>query len=183
MARAIVVLAPGAEESEVVITVDVLRRGGVEVLVAGLEGKGAVRCSRDVSLVPDTALDDVIHEEFDAVVLPGGAGGAQRLASSPTVSALLHRQEARGGWIAAICAAPIALVSNEVGRGRKMTSHPTVRDRVEGFARWEAGSVVEDGRLLTGAGPGAAFEFGLALVGKLAGAETADRIRGPLMLG
>lgn len=181
MARAIVVLAKGAEESEVVVTVDVLRRGGVEVVLAGLEGTTPVRCSRDLVIVPDAAFDGV-HGDFDALVLPGGAEGAERLAASPTVGALLRIHQAEGRWIAAICAAPIALVANDIGRGHRMTSHPSVRERVDGFARWESAPVVEDGRLITGAGPGAAFLFGLALVARLQDPQTAERIRGPLML-
>ena len=96
---------PGCE----LVTVDVLRRGGVEVTLAGLDGPEPVVCSRQVVVVPDLALREVVGS-FDAVVLPGGSAGAERLAASPEVGARLRHQRDRGGWIAAICAAPIALV-------------------------------------------------------------------------
>ncbi len=71
--KALVVLAAGAEEAETVCTVDVLRRGNVEVTVAGLDGDGIVTCSRGVRLVPDASLKAVMdaHHHYDAVVLPG----------------------------------------------------------------------------------------------------------------
>lgn len=54
--RVLVVLAPGAEEMETVISVDVLRRAGLEVIVAGLQGEDPVTCSREVKICPDTSL-------------------------------------------------------------------------------------------------------------------------------
>ena len=56
MGRVLVVLAPGAEEMETVISVDVLRRAGLEVTLAGLEGDEIVTCSREVKICPDTSL-------------------------------------------------------------------------------------------------------------------------------
>jgi len=78
---ALVFLAPGAEEMEAVISIDVLRRGGIDVTVAGVSGPDPVRCSRGVVITPDVALDDV-DGEYDVLVLPGGAQGAQKLAEN-----------------------------------------------------------------------------------------------------
>lgn len=45
------------------------------VTVAGVEGAGPVKCSRDIVIVPDTSLTDAVQKgPYDAVVLPGGAG-------------------------------------------------------------------------------------------------------------
>ena len=110
--KALVLLAPGSEEMEAVISIDVLRRGGIEVTVAGVDGATPIRCSRGVVITPDVSLDDV-EGEFDVLVLPGGGEEAQRLAQSDRVGELLRAQELKGLWVAAICAAPIAL---QVGR-------------------------------------------------------------------
>ena len=81
---ALVLLAAGAEEIEFTVIVDVLRRAKVEVTVAGVAGDGAVTCSRGVRIVPDVALSEV-RAEFDAVIMPGGTGGAHALAADAAV--------------------------------------------------------------------------------------------------
>jgi protein DJ-1 len=179
--RALVLLADGAEEIEVTVTVDVLRRGEIDVVVAGVDGPDTVACSRGVRLTPDCSLAEV-RGPFDVVVLPGGLGGTERLCSSTDVGKVLTEQEAAGRDIAAICAAPLALVHHRVCAGREFTSHPSVRADVEGYGYYREDRVVEDEGLITSRGPGTAFEFALALVAKLAGRERADSLRGPMLL-
>jgi len=79
--KALVFLAEGSEEMETVITVDTLRRAGIEVTLAGLSGDNAVLCSRNVRVLPDVALDSVIGQSFDAVIVPGGLKGAEACAT------------------------------------------------------------------------------------------------------
>lgn len=181
MKRVLVILAPGAEEMETVIVVDVLRRAGLDVTLAGLEGTAPVACSRSVKIAPDCALS-AAQGPFEALVLPGGGPGSKALAASPAVRKLLAEQEAAGRDVAAICAAPIALVAAGVGRGKRMTSHPAVRDEVAAFATYSEERVVCDGHLITSRGPGTAFEFALKLVERLAGAKVAEEVAGPMIL-
>lgn len=179
--RALVILAEGAEEMETTIIVDVLRRGEVEVVLAGLHGPEPVRCSRGVQIVPDAALADV-SGDFDVVILPGGKGGAERLAASPAVGDLLRARAEADLPIAAICAAPIALAAHGVLAGRRMTCHPSVNDVVGRHAALESAPVVEDGSLVTSQGPGTALPFALALVARLRGDDVAARVRKPMMI-
>lgn len=74
-------MAEGAEEMETVITVDVLRRGGIDVTLAGVNGPEPVLCSRNVRIVPDISLEKVEAEVFDAVIVPGGLKGAETCAT------------------------------------------------------------------------------------------------------
>lgn len=178
---ALVVLAPGAEEMEVSIIVDVLRRGGVKVTLAGLAGSAAVACSRGLRIVPDVALGDVAGS-FDAVVLPGGAQGAENLANSPLVGRHLKNQWLRGRVVAAVCAAPIALLRHEIGLGATITCHPSVAESLQNAYTLSAERVVESGLLLTSQGPGTCFEFALALIRRLRGADAEHQVVGPLIL-
>ncbi len=125
--KALIILSSEAEEMETVITVDVLRRAKIDVTLAGLESTEFVECSRGVKIVPDCSLEQASSREpFDVVVLPGGAGGAQNLARSQKVKEILQSQESSGRFIAAVCAAPTALLAHGIGLQRTITSHPGV---------------------------------------------------------
>jgi len=191
--KALVLLAAGAEEMEVVITVDVLRRGGVTTVLGGLTGFSLVECSRGVKLFPDAILEDALKMgPFDIVIIPGGLQGAEALASSSAVGSILRSQEAGGGWIGAICAGPLVLDRHNVGKGsaaqmadgeiiNTVTSHPSVADRL-GAYNYSDSRVCVSNKLITSRGPGTAFEFALAILKVLIGPEAAEKVAGPLIL-
>ncbi|XP_046360040.2 Parkinson disease protein 7 homolog [Haliotis rufescens] len=184
MPSAIVLLAEGAEEMETVITVDVLRRGGIDVTVAGLTGSDPVLCSRQVKVVPDKSLDDALKSApYDVVVLPGGGTGAKNLCESAAVGKLLQEQEGRDALVAAVCAAPTALLAHGVGKGKSVTSHPGVADKIkEGDYKYSEDRVVQDGKLITSRGPGTCFEFALKIVEAIQGAEKASSLVAPMLV-
>jgi protein DJ-1 len=179
--RALVIVAEGTEEMEAVITIDVLRRAGVAVDVAGLTGPGIVQCSRSVRIAPDLALDEAVGP-YDAIILPGGAGGAERLAASAKVGELVRKAEAGPTIVGAICAAPFALAKHDAFAGRRMTCHPSVHEIVSAHATLTGGAVVVDENLVTAPGPGLTFDFALALVEKLAGVEKASEVARGMLL-
>lgn len=182
--KALVILSEGAEEMETVISIDVLRRAEVDVTVAGLASSDPVLCSRNVKIVPDVALSDAKKTgPYDVVVCPGGAKGAQNLAESSVVGSVLQEQEKSGRFIGAICAAPIALASHKIGSGKNVTSHPSVKEKLEtaGYQYSEA-RVVQDGKLITSRGPGTTFEFALKIVENLEGSEKAESLIPPMLL-
>ena len=168
--RVLIPLAEGVEEIEAVTLIDVLRRGGIEVVVAGL-ADGPIVASRGVRLLADVALDDVLEQVFDAVVLPGGLGGSQRLATDPRIAGLLERCVARDALVGAICAAPMVLSQAGLLADRTATAHPSVMDTLSAAATSEERVVVDRG-VATSRGAGTAMEFALRLVRDLVGAET-----------
>jgi protein deglycase len=138
--RVLLPLAPGAEELEAVTIVDLLRRAGFTVVVAGLE-PGPVTCSRGTVILPDRPLAEVMDENFDLVVLPGGLPGADHLRDDSRVQALLRRQADAGRLVGAICAAPKALASAGLLRDRRPRPTPgswTQDPRPPPVQRWRS---------------------------------------------
>ncbi|KAJ2943267.1 hypothetical protein O0L34_g12072 [Tuta absoluta] len=185
---ALLILAQGAEEMEAIVTADMLRRGGVAVTIAGLDGKEPVLCSRQVTIVPDKSLAEALaaKPEYDAVILPGGLEGSDRLCKSSVVGTLLKQHETSGKIVAAICAAPTAFAAHGVGKGKKVTSYPSTKDKLpaDAYTYVEGERVVVDGNFVTSRGPGTAYWFGLALIEKLTGKEKADQVeKGMLITG
>merc|ERR1719233_1662000 len=180
--RALVLLATGAEEMETVITVDVLRRGGV-VVVAGIDGANTVTCSRNVKIAPDSGLAEC-GGQYDCVVLPGGGPGAAALGASKEVGQLLAEQDSAGRIIGAICAAPTALLSHKIGLGKNITSYPApaFKEKLAGPYNYKEDKVVVDGNLVTSRGPGTSFDFGLELVKLLVGEEKMKEIASAMLV-
>ncbi|HLV65872.1 MAG TPA: DJ-1 family glyoxalase III [Polyangiaceae bacterium] len=177
MASALVVLAEGFEEIEAVTIVDVLRRAGVAVTLAGL-AEGPVRGAHDIIVAADTTLDAVANDPFDAVVLPGGGPGTRRLREDARVLALVRRFAAEGKLIAAICAAPTVLDAAGVLRDKTATCYP---GSALPTARFVEDRVVEHENVVTSRGPGTAIDFALALVARLVSAEAAREHRERLL--
>ncbi|MDG4549594.1 MAG: DJ-1/PfpI family protein [Candidatus Contendobacter sp.] len=174
MATALVPLAQGCEELEAVTLIDLFRRAGIAVTVAGLE-TGPVTASRGVVLLPETTLDAVLDQDFNLVVLPGGLGGAQRLEADRRVAALLRRLTEQGRYVAAICAAPKVLVSAGLIDGREVTAYPGILDGQAGI-RLSSAAVVRDGTFITSRGPGTAMDFALSLIELLCGRARRDEV-------
>ncbi|OIQ82061.1 chaperone protein YajL [mine drainage metagenome] len=175
MAKVLVPLAPGCEELEAVTVVDILRRAGVEVITAGLL-PGPVRASRGVVLVPDRLLDDVLDQEFDMIVLPGGMPGSAHLKNDSRILALLQSMAAADRYMAAICAAPMALHAAGLLADRRVAGFPGVLEELPGSHRYSDDAVVVDGKIVTSRGPGTAIDFALTLVELLAGKTKRDRV-------
>jgi protein deglycase len=175
--RVLCLMVGGFEEIELVTPVDLLRRAGVEVVLASLTGGPATgRCG--MVMLPDVSLADAGGAaDFDALLIPGGPGVGD-LRSDGRAARLAAEFHAAGKLVAAICAGPLVLLDAGLLAGRKFTAHASVRDELTGF---EHGRVVEDGLLVTSRGAGTAFEFGLALVRRLAGPAAADEVAAAVM--
>ena len=169
MKRVLVPLAPGFEEIEAMTVIDILRRAGVSVTVAGTQA-GPIEAARQTRHLPDCTLAEVRAEDYDLLVLPGGQPGTTNLRQDPRIRDIITSLQARHGRLAAICAAPTVLGDAGVLAGRKVTGHPSVHAELATQAGqvW-GGSVVVDGPIITSQSAGTAMEFAFKLVELLCG--------------
>ena len=181
MPKVLIPLAMGFEDLEAITVVDLLRRADIEVVTAGLV-PGPITGSRGTMVIPDSALDAERGRDFDMIVLPGGLPGATNLEADPRIRELLHRHQAEGRFIAAICAAPKILAGAGVLDGHSATGYPGTLDAAA-FPRVRVleDPVVVDGKVVTSRGPGTAMDFALGLVELLAGAERRQRVEDALV--
>ncbi|MGA7751065.1 MAG: DJ-1 family glyoxalase III [Gallionella sp.] len=169
MKNVLVLFAEGSEELEAITIVNILRRAGVSVTLAGLEA-GALRGSRGVMLMPDSTLDVVLHDDFDMIVLPGGQPGTNNLKADTRVLKLVQRMAQQEKFVAAICAGPSVLAAAGLLDGKQATSFPGALTPFPKVKQQRA-AIVEDGRFITSRGPGTAMDFALTLAERLVGSD------------
>ena len=174
---ALVILAEGFEEMEAVISIDILRRAGVVVTVVSLAEDVLVKGSRNITIKADSSLAKYSNIP-DALVLPGGTGGAERLAVSVRVAELIADCNEKNKIVAAICAAPaIVLAKSGVLDNKKATCYPEMEQMFGESTVFVEDDVVCDGNIITSRGAGTAFDFALAICEKLRGDDIVLMVR------
>lgn len=114
------------------------------------------------------------------LVLPGGLPGSYNLAGHEGLAEGIMQQYKAGKPLAAICAAPLVYGRMGLLEGLKATCYPGFEENLEG-ASYTGSLVEEDGLFITGKGPAAVFEFGYAIVAKLAGQDKAEAVRNGML--
>ena len=179
MKRVLVILAPGFEEVEAFAAVDILRRAGADVLTAGTVD-GVIVGRNDVKVLADESLDRAVEDDFDMIILPGGATGTENLKKDERVTRIVEHHYSEGKYVAAICAAPTVLSNLGITAGKKVTSHPSVINELV-HEKYSEERVVVDGNIITSRGPGTALEFAFKIVEILFGKEKVEEVNGGVL--
>ena len=145
MSKCYLLFAEGLEECEGLITLDILRRAGLETYTVSVEDAHTVVGAHGVPVTCDRTLPELLAAPPELVVLPGGMPGTTNLAKSPAVETLVRRTLEHGGRAAAICAAPSVLAQYGLLAGRRATCYPGFEDKCPGAQMVDA-DVVTDGR-------------------------------------
>lgn len=178
MKRNYVFLADGFEELEAVAVIDVLRRADLCVEVVSIKDDLDVTGAHGIVVKADEGLDRVDPELADWMIIPGGMDGTTNIAACAKAGELIKAHAAKGGRVAAICAAPaIVLAPLGVIKGYEVTVYPGMEQPCR-----DAGAtmlnvpVVTDRNIITGNGPAAALEFALAIVSNTTSVDVSRQI-------
>lgn len=176
MAKVFVFLADGFEDVEALAPIDILRRGGQDVVTVSVMDGQVVQSAHGVQMVADAMFDDCDFTNAQLLVLPGGMPGATNLYNCKALQQVLLEHQKKGRLIGAICASP-GVVLGQLGllHGRRATCYPGFESMMEG-AHYTAAVFTVDGNITTAEGPAAAMAFGYELLAQLAGQQTAQQI-------
>jgi len=180
MSHVLVPLAQGCEELEAITITDLLTRAGISVTTCGLD-EHPVKASRGTTIIPDTSIEKIMDKTFDLIALPGGLPGANHLRDNAALQSLLRQHAEQGRYLAAICAAPIALAQAGALEGKTATSFPGVLQALQNpNITLSKKAVVIDGKVITSRGPGTAIDFALTLINLLEGKDKRDEVESQL---
>lgn len=170
-----VMLADGFEETEAIAPIDVLRRAGISVKTVGITG-AVVTGAHQMPITADCTAEEYDAAQAEMIFLPGGMPGTKNLMNSAFVQQAVRDCAQKGGYLAAICAAPsIILGGMGLLKGKKATCYPGMESGMQGALAQDAPAVT-DGNIITGRGAGASLEFAMHLVQALKGKAEADRV-------
>lgn len=155
--RVAVIASDAFEEPELTDPVKALKEAGARVEIVGLERKPlqAFRHHEPtITVNPDKTIDEVRPDDYDALVLPGGALNADTIRADDRVKAFVKAMNDAHKPMAVICHAPWVLASTGIAKGRTLTSWPTIQDDLRNAgATWVDREVVVDDNLVTSRGP------------------------------
>ena len=124
----------------------------------------------------DMTLDQANPNDFDAVLLPGGALNADSLRMEQKARDFVKSMDSSGKPMAIICHAPWLLVSAGLVKGRKLTSYYTIQDDIRNAGgEWVDQEVVRDRNWVTSRSPKDIPAFNPAIVQLFATSKTAQR--------
>jgi len=177
--RVAVIATDGFEETELTEPVRALKEAGAQADVISLKG-GQIQAFRHndkgIMVNVDKTLDQVQPDQYDALLLPGGALNADQLRMEPKVQAFIRDVQSSGKPMAVICHAPWELISAGVAKGRTLTSYHTIQDDLRNAgANWVDQEVVEDGNLVTSRQPDDLPAFNQAMLRLFSRVPTAAR--------
>ncbi len=175
-------LADGFEEVEALGTVDVLRRAGLPVKTVSIMGQLEVTSSHNVTVKADMTFSEEALRDAEMLVLPGGMPGALTLSEHEGLRHVILAFSAACRPLAAICAAPMVYGKLGLLKDKKATCYPGFEKYLEGAT--PTGALVEqDANFITGKGPGATFEFAMAIVAKFCGKAKVAELKQGMILG
>ena len=172
-------LANGFEEIEALTPLDVLRRAGVTVDTIGI-GTKTVMGAHSIPVIADITDNEANADDYDAVIFPGGMPGATNLDSAEFTDRIIAAVTAKGGRLAAICAAPLVLGRRGLLNGKEATCYPGFEDELIG-AKISPLGVVTDGMITTAKGMGVALAFAKELTALLVSPEISNKISVAIM--
>ncbi len=177
-----VFLAEGFEEIEALCPIDLMRRAEIDVKTVSATEEINVVGAHGITVKADLTASQVSPDtdQPELIMLPGGMPGTLNLEGSETVMRFIKKaaDENSNTLIAAICAAPSILGKLGLLCGKDAVCYP-------GFEKYLTGARVlpdkaaidSSGKYITGAGMGAAMDFGLLIIEALCGKEVADTLK------
>ena len=180
MSVVLVPLASGFEEIEAVSIIDVLRRAGIEVVAASVNGENEVCGAHGITIKTDKKISEISADMIDMIALPGGWGGTKILTQDEKVQSLIKEMDTKGKYIGAICAAPFALDQAGVLKDN-FTCYPSIEEQIKHSRYDSTQKVIKDQNILTSRGPATAIDFALEIVKLLEGEEMMQTLRNELL--
>ncbi|WP_339021582.1 DJ-1 family glyoxalase III [Spiroplasma endosymbiont of Atherix ibis] len=171
MANVAIFVANGFEDTEVVATVDVLRRaeklfnGSFPVVdIVSISDSKQVKGSWNIEIKADKLISEIDFSKYDCLILPGGLVGVEHLKENDVLMNAIEKHAKENKVVAAICAAPQILGKLELVNGIEVTHYPGCTQYLDKAIKKSHMSAIADKNIITGSSIGGVLQFALQIV-------------------
>lgn len=175
MAQALIFLAPGYEEVEMLTVVDLLRRANIKIDMVSITDTLGVTGAHDITITADTLFKDADFDTAKMIILPGGIPGTPNLLAYTPLTDKIKDFAAKGKYLSAVCAAPTIYAKLGLLDGKKATCYPNMTADLTG-ANYVEDEVAIDGIFITSKGLGTSIPFAAAIIERLKDKKVADTV-------
>ncbi|ATZ20796.1 DJ-1 family glyoxalase III [Mesoplasma coleopterae] len=180
MKKVAIILHENFEESEAIVTIDILRRSEIIVDIYNIQEKDFQVGSHNITVKTEYKIESLNSDNYDGIVIPGGPG-INNLFDNEILLNLIRDFNSSNKLISAICAAPQILGQAGVIDGIKIVKFPTSNKYLEKAFVQEKDSII-DKNIVTGSSIGTVVPFALNIIEYLQGKEQKEKIKQQLVI-
>lgn len=173
MAKGLIILNNGFEDTEGLTTIDVLRRAKIDMDIVALHDVDIVSQS-GIKLHAEYLIKDVKLDSYDFLVIPGGGAVFKFLHKEKIISDVITKFVDDNKLVATICAAPSLVGKLGYFKGKKYTCFPGCNDGVEGI--YTGHGVEITGNFITAKSMAYSIDFALEIIKFVLGKEKAKEV-------
>lgn len=173
--KGIILLADYFEDSEAIITIDLLRRAKIEVDLVSIKDTKELITQSNVRMIADETIDDVVLDDYDFMILPGGKAVFNTHLESEITKGCIYHFALENKLVAAICAAPSVLGVMGLLQGKEYVCFPGC-ENIEFGGNLKSKEAVVSANIITAKAAGSTFMFAYEIIKYLKGEETANSI-------
>lgn len=177
MARLLMLIVDGFEDTEAIATLDVLMRGGDEVTPISMMERNEIHPKYLEQIYLSKTFNDVDYKQFDGLIIPGGPGSFKVMPFIKEIEEMIRYFANNHKLVASICAAPHLVGKLGYLAFKNFTVHPGFEDQVVGGNYHRELGVVRDGDFITAKSMYYSQEFGLEIHAYYHGEESKNKLR------
>ena len=163
--KGIILLDNYFEDTEALSTIDVIRRGGIDILKVNMSNNEVLETQYGHKIIVKDFYKDINLSDYDFLVIPGGKAVMNSLFNDSRVYEAIDDFDKRGKLIACICAAP-SLLRFKL-KDKEFSCYPGFEKYIDGT--YMSNGVTRTNNYITARSMYFSIEFGLEIVKYLTG--------------